>query len=599
MLCTIKGYLYGVICGKLPLVDAVPDAEVFAVPSTSDKAHAGGLDQPGMVDLKPVVRTISEEECKRLLSSTHVMRAKTDDSGMFCMVDRTYKGGLIDLYACISAVPSTLKGHAKVAFDPRVCLFLGTYLPVRGEDGWNLVAYIPSGAWCAIKKKADLWTIAGKLTACKSGTPIGGARVMAYDTDWVQDDYLGVSTTNAAGIFRIDYMGAMYRKAPIIDIELFGGPDVYFRVEDTLGTVLLAENRWKGRSAGRSDSGPCLCVALCADIEDTTEVDGLVTAWTGIGTHFTIPDAAVLNDFDADGYAGPQKYAFFSSMRMTGSAPVLSPASRPVEYRFLVSDTTTPNGGAPPADASFSRVVGLGADAVLFTSIKVGQMIRYSPLRIKDIYAKLVDLDTEGWLDVDRAIRRTFIEDTTGLTPADIPDFAWVDSDGLLGINTAPLTSVGLTKVAIRFQIREVVDKLTNSYNDMPGTGTTLNSIMIDNTAITHSVSVHTAGGECDPLTTVPAVKYSVDHPHLMSVTLNVRSNDSAYNVNLTDTNLPLSGNTNPAITHVGNSGLSIPSAGLKTCTYLVTLSDLRRLHTGDSTATWQDIHTTFYYVKP
>ncbi|MCK6591934.1 MAG: hypothetical protein L6Q76_30650, partial [Polyangiaceae bacterium] len=469
------------------------------------------------------------------------------------------------------------------------------------EEGWNLVAYIPSGAWCSIKKKADLWTIAGRLTACKSGTPIGGARVMAYDTDWIQDDYLGIDTTNTSGIFRIDYMGAMYRKAPIIDIELFGGPDVYFRIEDPGGAVLLAEHRSKGRTSGRSDSGPCLCVALCVDIEETNPnpTDGLVTAWTGIGTHFTIPDAAVLNDFDASGYAGVQKYAFFYSMRMTGSAPRRSTSMNPVEYRFLVSDTTTLNGAAPPADADFTRVVGVGADAVLFTSIKVGQMIRYSPLRILDISAKLSDLDTEGWLDVDRSIQRTFVEDTTGLTPADIPDFQWVDTDGLMGINTVPLTSIGLTKVAIRFQIREVINKTAGIYVNMPGDGTTLNSIVIDNTNIAHSVSVHAPGSECDPVTTVPAVNYSVDHPHLMSVTLNVRSNDFAYNQNLTDTNLPLVGNTSSTLTHVGNPALTVPSTGLKTCTYLVTLSDLRRLHTGDSAATWQDTHATFYYVAP
>lgn len=90
-------------------------------------------------------------------------------------------------------------------------------------------------------------------------------RVYAFDHDWLQDDPLVFEVTDASGHFRIDYSGVDYRKGTFINVELFGGPGVYFRVETLGGDALLAEPPNQGRASGRANIDPCFCVELCID----------------------------------------------------------------------------------------------------------------------------------------------------------------------------------------------------------------------------------------------------------------------------------------------------------------------------------------------
>jgi hypothetical protein len=116
--------------------------------------------------------------------------------------------------------------------------------------------------------------------------------------------------------FRIDYLGAAFRQGTIIDIELFGGPDIYFEVQDSGGTTLLAEDPSVGRTPGRADSGPCTCVRLCVDLPGDGGGDTMPSAWTRVGTAFLIPDSpAALNDFDADGYTTAAKFVLTGAPR--------------------------------------------------------------------------------------------------------------------------------------------------------------------------------------------------------------------------------------------------------------------------------------------
>ncbi len=169
---------------------------------------------------------------------------------------------------------------------------------------------------------------------------------------------MGSAVTDAAGKFRIYYTSADFHKtflSPIINVEVpfppfDSGPDVYFRIEATDGTVLLAEGRADGHKPGRNNVGHCMCVQLCVKLPvPPGEQEPVPTVWTNVGTAFTIPAGGMLNDFTVDGYAGGAQYALTGQVRLLGSAP-RKQNGHPIEYRFLVSHTTADN-TAPPLGA--------------------------------------------------------------------------------------------------------------------------------------------------------------------------------------------------------------------------------------------------------
>jgi hypothetical protein len=111
---------------------------------------------------------------------------------------------------------------------------------------------IPEPLYCGLRRRVDLWTLFGRVTDA-AGNAVVGARVDAVDADLTQDDALGGAVTNARGVYRIDYPGDAFRKGTRINVELIGGPDVYFKVTNASGKVLLDEPSSTGRSKGRQD----------------------------------------------------------------------------------------------------------------------------------------------------------------------------------------------------------------------------------------------------------------------------------------------------------------------------------------------------------
>ena len=346
------------------------------------------------------------------------------------------------------------------------------------------------------------------------------------------------------------------------------------------------------------------------------------SAWTGIGTAFTIPAGVDMNDFDAEGYAGSLRYAFTGVIRTTGQA-ANKQNGNPIEYRFLVSKTTANNGGPLLPASNFTLVV--GKDPGLFAEIKIGQMWRFNPtFKIVDVYAKQVDLDPDGWLDVNKSIERTFIDDPS-LNPADlsVPNlWHWIDLDGMIGINTNALTSapdvdttgkkagddippaerIPIEKMSIRFEIREVIDKSTSTFNYLPGSGQTLNSMVINNNASVKLLAMkeHQLSTFCSPLSGKVHVVYTAYHPHLLNTTLHIRKNSNpGFTALPSDGITPVTGNTNPAVNLLRNSaGIEVPSSVLtSSCTYIVRLVFTRRLHNGDGAASTESVDTSFYYT--
>lgn len=75
--------------------------------------------------------------------------------------------------------------------------------------------------------------VIGTVVEEESGKPLAGLRVRAYDKDWVFDDDLGETRTDAAGRFEISYTDVQFR-----DLEETQ-PDLYLRVYDADGERLL------------------------------------------------------------------------------------------------------------------------------------------------------------------------------------------------------------------------------------------------------------------------------------------------------------------------------------------------------------------------
>ncbi|MGI9551198.1 MAG: hypothetical protein ACR2MT_08370 [Aurantibacter sp.] len=566
-------------------------------------------------------------------------QGKTDDAGNYeIALDKSYQGGPVVIDIEVSKVPGQ-----KSEVDRTVQFTVTTLQPAwrgQGDDYYYSWKHCLSYQfWCAIRALFDAWVICGYIKSCEDNeTPLVGVKVTAFDADWLTDDLLGTTTTDSSGYFRIDYSSIDFKQtflSPIINVETpfstTPGPDVYFVVESSGGTVIYEESRSDGLVAGRRDVPNCFCIELCVEIT-IPDPNIPASAWTGIGTQFTIPTGPFLNDFDVEGYAGSLRYGLTGNIRTTGQVAISSTnkamQGNPYEYRFLISDGTTGiNGNAPLGLSNFTKIVGV--DSGLFASIKIGQMwYTGTPFKVVDVYAKIVDLDTEGWLDANKSVERTFIDDAS-LNPADLtdsvegPKWHWIDLDGMMGIHTPVLTNSsmpsvgqpgdavppaqrkGIEKIAIRFELREVIDKATSNFNYLAGSGQTLNAAVVNNSPPVAELAVkqHLSGTACAALNGDIDMAYTAHHPELEDVSINIKSNDNVINVNLTGPGLPVTNNTNAALNHRNDASLPITQAPnnvvLKTCSYIATLRVKRRLHNGDGGVSANIVQKSFYYEAP
>jgi hypothetical protein len=288
---------------------------------------------------------------------------ETDDAGNFTaeLDEKAQYGGEaveIDVYC------GTVPGRHDVP-PPKgpVQFSITTVQPQwRQREGAFVAAWsycLPWRLWCFIRGLLDAWVICGRVTVCATGAPAVGVKVLAFDRDWLQDDPLGVAVTGADGKFHIDYVGSDFRRGTFINVELFGGPDIYFRVESPSGTVLLDEPPSKARAPGRENVGPCFCVDLCVE-----EAPIVRHAWfTRVG------DFSINSDIDGgtglttsaqpsgfpNQHGGPG-FGFWGSLKLVGDCPTTHPAGgQAMRYRFL----TRPAGAGAP-----SPITGAAVDAV-------------------------------------------------------------------------------------------------------------------------------------------------------------------------------------------------------------------------------------------
>ncbi|MEO6455070.1 MAG: hypothetical protein ABIN97_13405 [Ginsengibacter sp.] len=615
----IKGNLCGFLCEDC--TEPIFPAEVLLyLPSQKERVIAATV-----ANTKETFRAVGNKERdsrKELL----LTRTKTDAQGNFeFSVDEKYANTAFDIdFVCGNVPRIPPKGPRKEPVQFHLTTFYPQWRIENASENYyyNWKYCITSKWWCYIRGYYfDAWVICGHLRNCETGAPIANATVTAWDADFLTDDNLGSATTDAGGHFRIDYTSVQFKQtflSPWINVEtdpgtltFNSGPDVYFKA--SIGGVTLIDETSANR---RNNVGYCLCVDLCTKINVGDPGDtNFPSAWTGIGTAFNISTGIGPKDFDADGYAGSGKYGLSSVIRLTGQAAPKAASGNPIEYRFRISDVTTPNGGAAPALANFTKIVGVTPG--LFVAGTVAKLMeKVFPFTVYDVISDQADFDAEGWFDVNSAIARTQIINGLG----SLSNYWFIDEDTLVALNTSALTTapdvapgvanagdvfpagskIPIEKVAIRFEIREVVNKPANIFNVIAGSGKTLNSGIINNNSsfLKFAVQELQTLGDCSPVSGTLHAKYTVHHPHLQSTSINVHNNSWTINKGLSDSFIPLSGNTNAAVNAGNNNSLQINASpnDLVRCTYAITLYVQRRLHNGDSQLSHEEQQILFFY---
>ncbi len=255
---------------------------------------------------------------------------------------QNYQGEAFEIDVWCGNVP----GRKPTPRPPRPLQFSLTVLqPQWRRTGSGAVAawadVLSQRYWCLVRSRFGAWAICGTVTVCENGQPVQGVKVSAFDRDWLQDDPLGSGFTDGSGHFRIDYLDADFRKDILgLNIELFGGPDLYFKVETPSGTVLLAEPPARGRAPDRENAGPCFCVKLCVK-----GVPVVTHAWfTRVGDFRIYSDINYLTDGLTttavplgfpNAHGGPG-FGFAGGLKLVGDCPALYPTGGPaMRYRFL------------------------------------------------------------------------------------------------------------------------------------------------------------------------------------------------------------------------------------------------------------------------
>lgn len=617
---TFKGNLCGYLCEDC--TEPLYGMEVLLYLPWKREAIA----ENAAANTKETFHIVSKEEAgqrKDLL----IDRVFTDEKGNFeFSIDEKYGRTAFDIDFYCGNVP---KGPKKEALREPLQIHLTTVLPEFNEQN-NFVYHwrhcIAYKWWCYIRGYFfDAWVICGHLRNCTTGKPISGATVTAWDADFLTDDNLGNAITDASGHFRIDYNSLTFKKtflSPLINVEtdpgalltFQSGPDVYFKAELS-GVTLIDETS----ANARKNVGFCLCVNLCSKVNVVTPGETFPSAWTGIGSKFNANFGIGTKDFDADGYAGTEKYALSGVINLTGQAAPTSASNNRIEYRFLVSHNTTPNGTPSPPDSDFTKIIGVTSG--LFFSREVSTLSKIITTGTNDILNVMSDqsdFDTDGWFDINNAIERTLI--SFGFAISDLALFNIIEHDTLISLNTAALTTalnvpdslpgvpiavankIPIEKIAIRFEIREVVNKAANIFNPIGGTGKTLNSIIINNNPVFMKLSIAEleVTGLCNPISGDVHAKYTVYHPHLASSSLHLNNNSFTVDRDVIgDGFLTLANNTNP--TKDGNANLSLklnnPPNDMTRCTYALRLYARARLHDGDNP--WSDsgpVTQLFFY---
>lgn len=335
-----RGSLCGTLCGECWEPLARVKVRLYSLRPEQDAARLA------VADPKSTLAVLDEAQVAAKASSL-LGEFDTDDAGNFTAeLGDGYDGGAFEIDVYCGTVPHM---PPRPHLPEPLQFSITTLQPQWREREDALVAAwqycLPPRFWCHIRGRFDAWVICGRVTVCRTGAPAESVHVFAFDRDWLQDDPLGSGLTDAGGHFRIYYSGTDFRRGTFINVELFGGPDVYFRIETVGGDVLLAEPPSEGRAPGRENIGPCYCVDLCVEQPPTVR-----HAWfTRVGD-FNIysdidPATGLTNSAQPAGFPGAHGgpgFGFWGNLKLVGDCPTTHPSGgQPMRYRF----TVTPSAG--------------------------------------------------------------------------------------------------------------------------------------------------------------------------------------------------------------------------------------------------------------
>ncbi|WP_323100434.1 hypothetical protein [Intrasporangium sp. YIM S08009] len=463
-----------------------------------------------------------------------------------------YDGGPVEVHVRLDTVARPKAG----AHEP-VQVAVTTVQPQWRQTEKGLVAewshVVPHRFWCHILSLFGVWTICGRLTTCDGGVAVPGATVSAFDADWLQDDALGSATTDGTGHFLISYVAADFKRtpwSPWLNVELVGGPDVYFTA--TLGsTPILTETQSDGRRRGRQNIGPCFCVSLCTD-----QVHGggpeSEPHWQQVEVFDIHPAPGSAGAaFTTDGDTASGHYFFGGSVTLHGNCPLRHPVSgTSLQYRFLWGEWTWPG----PEDASVLPSVAPASMQPMTSqlgSVHVGYVFYddgTGTTTSHPVVLTAADADPDGWLTLDgHAVTVPLVNPPGGSTVVTVSPSTFLRTFDLAVVNTAAITalhppklSTALTKAdagrALTPAEREPVRRYALAFEVRENGGTPgpvlwsdhLAAVVFDNSPVQVALDLEELhANACNPLSSVSTIHLlaTVDHPMLRDYAVTISSN--------------------------------------------------------------------------
>lgn len=541
----------------------------------------------------------------------------TNEAGEFVAeLDSKYAGEAFEVDVYCGTVPHrrpTPKPPKPLQFS--ITVVQPNWQP-HGRDSIAIWDYCLSQRyWCLVRSRFHAWVICGRVTVCDTRRPAPQLKVLAFDVDWLQDDPLGSAITDADGRFRMDYLPSDFKKDVLgLNIELFGGPDLYFRIETLSGTAVLTEPPARGRDADRENVSNCFCVRLCVD-----ELPEVTHAWfTRVGDFALYSDINYLGDgrtthavpFGFPTAHGGPGYGFFGHMKLVGDCPKSYPGgSAPMRYRFRYEAIGDGTGLHPMTSANIVSVP-VGSRPITWDVYGTGPIVTSQPVYIGPggattppgptpppavlpppgtpwgpIPPITLGPDASGWVTMDPTA-------TNGGFSGPLMLFA---STSVVPGGTAPNSGAGVAvtpaaqKNGTMLRIVFEAEPTSGATSTTPTLTNQLDNVYINNWSDVNELNLEqfvTSGNACTGLTNNLDILYTADH-ELMA----------AWNVDISSAAPippiapPLPSGTTPR-GEFGTRNLNITT--WQPCSYRVTLTTRRKLTDGEDDDTGHTNLLTF-----
>jgi len=585
-----KGRLCGYICAECPEPLANLKVRIYRVDKQSN------VTALAVANPKETFAILEDDEVKKKQSRL-LAESDTDADGNFSLdLGEKYASEPFEVDIYCGSVPRQKPGPK----PPKPRQFsITTLQPLfRETEGGFVAAWnycLPYRFWCAVLSLFDVWTICGVVKDCETKKPVPGVKVTAFDADWIQDDILGSALTNSVGKFIITYSGADFRKGTLLDVELIGGPDLYFRVETQGGGILLEETQARGRAPDRENAGNCFCVDLC--LQEIPPVTEPYPVFRYVGGYNFLTD--IDSSLAGDGKTLVDDRAFYSTIRLNGIlAKKLN--GNLMEYRFEWKEL--PAGAwAPVPPALIARtVIGLWERSVSnpLDPNFPAETKAYTVNGTAGSNELTVTPAVDGWIQVPQENNFLGAEglfSTNGnminLITEKLVAWGAINISGITAGNSTAPAGLALDRFfSLRLRIREVGNPGSEA------SGGVLEKIAIDNTLYNNvtkggswsptlvsgqlgvamvDINELLIGGGCSEISSTLNVRYTAAHPNLGSVSISMSGPGGPYAFNLAG---PITPNTFGTATP---SGFVV--ADLPPCAYIVGLTVGLLLTTGDS----------------